>query len=93
MPWTVDELGREAGLSRSALADRFATIMRETPMRYLTRWRLQVAAHGLRTTDAALAQIAEQVGYTEFAFNRAFKREFGASPAAWRRSEPHHAEP
>lgn len=84
-PWTVDDLGREVGLSRSALAERFAGVMGETPMRYLARWRLQVAAHMLRTSEASLAQIAEQVGYTEFAFNRAFKREFGASPAAWRR--------
>jgi AraC-like DNA-binding protein len=84
-PWTVDELGKEVGLSRSALAERFATVMGETPMRYLARWRLQVAAHALQTSDGPLARIAEQVGYTEFAFNRAFKREFGSSPAAWRR--------
>lgn len=86
-PWTVDDLGREVGVSRSALAERFSSVMGETPIRYLARWRLQVAAHALRTSDAPLAQIAEQVGYTEFAFNRAFKREFGASPATWRRNE------
>lgn len=86
-PWTVDDLGREVGLSRSALADRFSAVMGETPMRYLTRWRLQVAAHALQTSDAPLAEVAEQVGYTEFAFNRAFKREFGASPALWRKAE------
>jgi AraC-like DNA-binding protein len=86
-PWTVDDLGKEVGLSRSALADRFAAVMGETPIRYLARWRLQVAAHLLRTSDAAMAQVAEQVGYTEFAFSRAFKKEFGDSPAAWRRAE------
>lgn len=86
-PWTVDDLGRQIGLSRSALADRFSAVMGETPMRYLARWRLQVAAHMLQTSDASVAQVAEQVGYTEFAFSRAFKREFGAAPASWRRAE------
>jgi AraC-like DNA-binding protein len=84
--WTVDDLGREVGLSRSALADRFTRLVGEPPMRYLARWRLQVAAHHLRTSDLPLARIAEQVGYeSEAAFNRAFKRNFGIPPAAWRR--------
>jgi AraC-like DNA-binding protein len=85
--WTVDSLGREAGLSRSALAERFTRLIGEPPMRYLARWRLQVAAHRLRTTDRALVEVAEEVGYeSEAAFNRAFKREFGHPPAAWRRN-------
>jgi AraC-like DNA-binding protein len=85
--WTVDDLGREVGLSRSALADRFTRLIGEPPMRYLARWRIQVAAHQLRTSDAPLARIAEQVGYeSEAAFNRAFKRNFGVPPATWRRS-------
>lgn len=55
-------------------------------MRYLARWRIQVAANQLRNSDAPLARIAEQVGYeSEAAFNRAFKRSFGTPPAAWRR--------
>ena len=55
-------------------------------MRYLARWRIQVAAHQLRTSDSSLARIAEQVGYeSEAAFNRAFKRSFGAPPATWRK--------
>ena len=85
--WTVDDLGREVGLSRSALADRFARLIGEPPMRYLARWRIQVAAHQLRTSDMSLARIAEHVGYeSEAAFSRAFKRNFGVPPAAWRRN-------
>jgi AraC-like DNA-binding protein len=85
--WTVDDLGREVGLSRSALADRFTRLIGEPPMRYLARWRIQVAAHQLRSSDTPLARIAEEVGYeSEAAFNRAFKRSFGVPPASWRRS-------
>jgi AraC-like DNA-binding protein/mannose-6-phosphate isomerase-like protein (cupin superfamily) len=85
--WTVDELGSEAGLSRSALADRFTRLIGEPPMRYLGRWRIQVAAHQLRDTDATLAQIADNVGYgSEAAFSRAFKLATGRPPAAWRKA-------
>ncbi|GLS19241.1 AraC family transcriptional regulator [Labrys miyagiensis] len=85
--WTVDELGREVGLSRSALADRFTRLIGEPPMRYLARWRIRVAANRLRNSEASLAQVAEEVGYeSEAAFNRAFKRNFGVPPATWRRS-------
>jgi AraC-like DNA-binding protein len=84
--WTVDDLAREVGLSRSALGDRFTRLIGEPPMRYLARWRIQVAAHHLRDSDAPLARIAELVGYeSETAFNRAFKRGFGVPPATWRK--------
>lgn len=84
--WTVEELGREIGLSRSALAERFATVLGQPPAHYLTRWRLQLAAQKLRAGQSSVAKIAEEVGYeSEAAFNRAFKREIGAPPAAWRR--------
>lgn len=84
-PWTVDDLGREVGLSRSALADRFVRTIGEPPMRYLTRWRIQLAAHRLRDRNEPIARIAEEVGYdAEAAFGRAFKRVMGQSPAAWR---------
>lgn len=84
--WTVDELGREVGLSRSALADRFTHLIGVPPMHYLTNWRLQVAAQELRNSSAALAQIAGTVGYeSEAAFSRAFKKAFGTAPATWRR--------
>ncbi len=84
--WTVDDLGREVGLSRSALADRFTRLIGEPPMHYLARWRIQLAAQQLRNSDAPLARIAEEVGYdSEAAFNRAFKRHFGVPPATWRK--------
>jgi AraC-like DNA-binding protein len=85
--WTVDDLGREVGLSRSALADRFIRLIGTPPMHYLAGWRMQVAAQKLRNTSASLAQVAEVVGYdSEAAFSRAFKKEFGVAPATWRRS-------
>jgi AraC-like DNA-binding protein len=84
--WTVDELAERVGLSRSALASRFAELLGEPPIQYLTRWRLQLAAQLMRTTRRPIAAVAEEIGYeSEAAFNRAFKREFGVPPAAWRR--------
>jgi AraC-like DNA-binding protein len=85
--WTVDDLGREVGLSRSALADRFIRLIGVPPMHYLASWRMQVASQKLRNTNASLARVAETVGYdSEAAFSRAFKKAFGAAPATWRRS-------
>jgi AraC-like DNA-binding protein len=85
--WTVDELANRVGLSRSALAERFTAVMGQPPMQYLARWRLQLAADLLHGSRRTIAAIAGDVGYdSEAAFSRAFKREFGAAPAAWRRS-------
>ena len=85
--WTVDDLGREVGLSRSALADRFIHLIGVPPMHYLAHWRMQVATQKLRGTSTSLGQVAETVGYeSEAAFSRAFKKAFGAAPATWRRS-------
>ena len=85
-PWTADALANPAFLSRSAFADRFTALIGMPPMRYLTLWRMQVAAQRLRETHTSLAQIAAEVGYdSEAAFARAFKREFNVTPAAWRR--------
>ena len=85
--WTVDDLGREVGLSRSALADRFIRLIGAPPMHYLASWRMQVASEKLRSTNASLAQVAEAVGYdSEAAFSRAFKSAFGTAPATWRRA-------
>ena len=85
-PWTAEELAREVGASRSAFADRFTALMGVPPMRYLTGWRMQVATERLRETHRSVAQIATEVGYeSEIAFSRAFKREFAASPAQWRK--------
>jgi AraC-like DNA-binding protein len=85
-PWTLDALSLEVGLSRSALAERFVSLIGKAPMQYLAHWRMQVASQELRNTNATLAQIAVAVGYdSEAAFSRAFKKTFGAAPASWRR--------
>lgn len=87
-PWTVEELARSAGTSRSVLAERFQQLMGSSPMQYLTQWRMLLASNLLRGSTAPLARIAEDVGYkTDTAFSRAFRREFGAPPAAWRRKQ------
>lgn len=84
--WSVDELGREVALSRSALAERFTALVGEPPMQYLMRWRLALAAQALRAGGDSIGRIAERSGYeSEAAFSRAFKREFGRPPAAWRK--------
>ncbi|MNZ10252.1 HTH-type transcriptional activator Btr [compost metagenome] len=85
--WTLEELARTAGTSRSVLAERFQQLVGSSPMQYLTQWRMLLAANLLSRSNAPLARIAEDVGYqTDTAFSRAFRREFGAPPAAWRRS-------
>jgi len=85
-PWTLEELARAVASSRSVLADRFTRIVGVAPMQYLTRWRLQLAAEHLARDTTKVAAIGAQVGYdSEAAFSRAFKRETGTSPAAWRR--------
>jgi AraC family transcriptional regulator, alkane utilization regulator len=85
--WSVDKLAREVALSRSALADRFSTMIGEPPMQYLTRWRLTLAAQTLRRSSDGIALVAEQSGYeSEASFTRAFKREFGVSPTTWRKT-------
>ena len=85
-PWTVDELGRRIGLSRSALHERFNELIGQPPMQYLANWRMQVGAGLLRNTNATVASIAQDVGYeSEAAFAKAFKRLVGSPPAAWRK--------
>jgi AraC-like DNA-binding protein len=84
--WTVDDLAGRVALSRSALAERFSSLVGEPPMQYLSRWRLALAAQELRAGAEPIARIAQRSGYeTDAAFSRAFKREFGVPPAAWRR--------
>ncbi|MFB7608986.1 AraC family transcriptional regulator [Streptomyces gardneri] len=86
VPWTVAELAAEAGLSRAPFAKRFALLIGQPPLGYLTWWRMTTAARLLRTSDAPLRSIAAQVGYTsEFAFAHAFKRTHGTPPGAYRR--------
>ena len=84
--WTVDELAREVALSRSALAQRFADLVGEAPMRYLANWRMQLAKQMMREGARNIQEVATRVGYdSEAAFNRAFKRATGSPPAAWRK--------
>jgi AraC-like DNA-binding protein len=87
-PWTLEKLSEEAGLSRSSLHERFAHLIGLPPMQYLTRWRMQVASGLLRETDAKLVEVSLDVGYeSEAAFSRAFKRQVGVSPGAWRKEK------
>ena len=84
--WTVEDLARAVGVSRSLLAERFTALVGQPPMQYLGRWRLQLAGDLLRSGRQTVAAIAGDVGYdSEAAFSRAFKREMGVGPAAWRR--------
>jgi AraC-like DNA-binding protein len=84
-PWTIATLASEVGLSRSVLAERFQHYLSDTPIGYLTRWRLQLAAQVLSSTSKSVAEVAGEVGYeSEPSFNRAFKREFGVPPARFR---------
>lgn len=84
--WTVDDLAREAGVSRSVLAERFTELVGDSPMKYLSNWRIQLAKQMLREGQRNIQQVASKVGYeSEAAFNRAFKRATGIPPATWRK--------
>ena len=83
--WTVEELADEVAVARSTLAQRFTALIGESPMRYLARWRIQVAKSLLKQSDVRLVEIATRVGYdSEAAFSRAFRRHVGCPPATWR---------
>ncbi len=83
--WTVARLAHEVAMSRSAFSARFTELVGEPPMQYVTRWRMNVAQSMLADGTAALAEIAEELGYrSEAAFSRAFKRETGMAPGAAR---------
>jgi len=82
----LDTLARSAGMSRSALAARFHQLVGDTPMQYLTMWRMQLARKLLVESGLGTAAIAERVGYlSEAAFGKAFKRAVGTGPGAYRR--------
>ncbi|MBY8857097.1 AraC family transcriptional regulator [Nocardia sp. CA2R105] len=85
--WTVGRLSDVAGLPRTAFSRRFTTLVGQPPMSYLISWRLGCGARLLRETDASLATIAREVGYsTEFSFSNAFRREYGIAPGHFRRA-------
>jgi AraC-like DNA-binding protein len=83
--WTVASLAQQAGVSRTVFAERFARLLGEPPLSYVSRCRMQLGARLLETTDETVLQVALSAGYeSEAAFNRAFKREFDLPPARYR---------
>jgi AraC-like DNA-binding protein len=85
--WTLEAFASVGGLSRSAMTERFETVLGTSPMRYLRDWRLCLAGVALSTTGQSIAAIAHDAGYgSEAAFNRAFAKSQGAPPAAWRKA-------
>ena len=85
--WTVASLASEAGMSRSAFAQRFKELIGESPLEYLTRWRMYRGSDLLRESDRKLADVAQAVGYdSDGAFHKAFKRVLGIAPGEYRRS-------
>jgi AraC-like DNA-binding protein len=87
--WTVAGLAATAGLSRSSFSQRFTHMIGQPPMAYLTWWRMTIAAKLLRENDTSITAVAREVGYvSEFAFAKAFKREFGISPGKYRKPDP-----
>lgn len=88
--WTLEQLARSAAVSRATLGRRFVELVGQTPLGYLTAWRVEVAAHLLRSTDQPLAAVARSVGYTsEYAFSRAFSRARAISPGRYRAARRH----
>lgn len=86
LQWTVASLAAEVAMSRSAFAARFREIVGESPMRYLSRWRMELALSWLREDDTPVSALATRLGYeSEAAFSRSFKRYMGVSPGAARR--------
>jgi AraC-like DNA-binding protein len=88
--WTIEELARDVGLSRSVLAARFAGLVGLPPMHYLAKWRMQIASELLSGGSTNIATVAAETGYgSEAAFSRAFKKMVGVPPSAWRRGLGH----
>ena len=92
--WTLEGLGRDVGLSRSALAERFTQFVGRPPMQYLASWRMQLAANHLMTGIESVASVANRVGYeSEAAFSRAFKKAVGTPPSEWRKHRDEQVKP
>lgn len=86
-PWSLASLAQRIGMSRSAFAARFNQLVGQTPMQYLTFWRMRKARQLLSESRLGTAAIAEQVGYqSEAAFAKAFKKAVGVGPSAYRRN-------
>jgi AraC-like DNA-binding protein len=85
--WTVESLAAAAGMSRSAFASHFKTLLGQTPLDYVTDWRMQKAIPLLQQGDKKLTDIAQLVGYeSDAAFSKAFKRVVGLAPGEYRHS-------
>lgn len=83
--WDVEQLASQAGVSRSAFAQRFTDLIGMSPIQYLTGWRMQLARNLLLQPNLSIAMVAEKVGYdSDIAFSRAFKRYVGTPPAEWK---------
>jgi len=83
--WTIDQIAREVGSSRTVVAERFKALLGRPPIDYVTSWRIQLAGERLRIGNESPASIAASVGYeSETAFIRAFKRITGMTPGSWR---------
>jgi AraC family transcriptional regulator, alkane utilization regulator len=88
--WTVSALAHEVAISRSGLAQRFSRLLGQSPMKYLSEWRIHLAKQLLRDRGDNIQAIAESIGYeSQPAFNRAFKRATGSPPSTWRRAAAH----
>jgi transcriptional regulator GlxA family with amidase domain len=86
--WTLESLASEIGMSRSVFFNRFKKLVHETPLSYLTNWRIRQAQQLLTTDNRNISEIATSVGYqSESAFNRIFKSKTGQTPAVYRRSK------
>ncbi len=86
--WTVESLAEAVNMSRSAFAARFKDLVSESPLQYLTRWRMNIALTRLKDEKIPMGQLAEELGYqSEAAFSRAFKRSIGMSPGEARRRD------
>lgn len=86
--WTLEQLARHAGMSRAAFAQAFRSQIGQTPMQYLTEWRMHHAKTLLEKTRNSMGTIAEQCGYqSESSFSKAFKKQFGSSPGTFRRAQ------
>jgi AraC-like DNA-binding protein len=88
-PWTLQSLAERVGMSRSVFALRFRETVGATPMDYLTRWRMLLAADRLRSSSDGLSAIAQSLGYESgSAFGKAFRRVMGCSPRQYTRTTP-----
>jgi len=86
--WTVESMATCAGMSRSAFASKFKTIVGQSPLEYLTRWRMHKASALIRQNDSNVSEISHAVGYeSESAFTKAFKREMGETPSEFRKRQ------